>query len=481
MKKTNQTLATWFKMAVHWIMSVWESPEKVFLVLASFFGVVMVFLMPLFVVPDEAVHFKRAYQVGGGHFISQTVNGETGGLAPEVPTSQAVNGILPPPLAWHDYFKSMPAASVHFVPFPSSALYSPVPYLPQAIGIDAGRVIHSSFGSMVLLGRLCNLAAFIALVYAAIRIARQGKWVYAAAALFPVAIQEAASLSTDVMTIGLAFVTIALIHNLFLQRHTITKKQYLTLVLLAVGLGLTKQTNLILLLPLILLPKAVLGSFWRRIGLAASIIGAGFLVAVAWYATITLSHYDLDYANALGIGHIDQAAQLQYIISHPVSFIETLFRTYVFEGFKGFALPDFFWASMYGYFSVFLYKLPIPFIALGYTTLLLALLYRGADRQVPFKVLRWQGSVQLLTFVLSAIAIAVALYMIWTPIGSPQVSGIQGRYLIPLLPLLIPVFALLSRWVRVSFDKPYRLGMLVSAVAAINLSAMALLTQRYFF
>ena len=56
-----------------------------------------------------------------------------------------------------------------FVDFAAAAVYPPVPYLPSAIGIRIGRLFGASPFILVLLARLADLAAFIALVALAIR------------------------------------------------------------------------------------------------------------------------------------------------------------------------------------------------------------------------------------------------------------------------------------------------------------------------
>jgi hypothetical protein len=51
---------------------------------------------------------------------------------------------------------------------------------------------------------------------------------------------------------------------------------------------------------------------------------------------------------------------------------------------------------------------------------------------------RWFTSPAAAAAVLSSIElIFVALYLTWTPVGADRVDGIQGRYFIPLLPVLL--------------------------------------------
>ena len=461
-----------------------QSPTRLFVVIALLSGSVMAFAMPLFMVPDETVHFYRAYQVGELRFSSPTINGETGGYVPLVPGgSRSAEGRYVAPIPRDQYFNSLPNPSERFIPFPSSALYSPVPYLPQAVGIDVGRLLHDSLGAMALFGRLFNLCAFVLLVALAIRLAPVGKWVYAVAGLFPVAIQEAASLATDAMTIGLCFVTIALIHRLFMQATRITRKQIIWLAVLAAGLGLTKQTNIVVLFPLLFLPVRLFATQWRKFAIVMGLLGVSLVAVVGWYGVVKLSNYNLDYSTTLGIEKIDQVGQLQYMASHPVEFTKTLLRTYVYEGQYGIQLADFYWVSMYGFFSVFAYKLPIPLIALGYALLLFAFLHSARDRvekSVVTSVGPGYAAVGLSTYVLAAIAIACALYMVWTPIGRPQVAGIQGRYFIPLLPLLILPMAYISRWFHLETFNKRTMGLLVTVISVLNLTAMIALTIHYF-
>lgn len=250
--------------------------------------------------------------------------------------------------------------------------------------------------------------------------------------------------------------------------------------LLGLGLGLTKQTNIVFLLPILFLPKNIFKSLWGKFGFIVVGAGISIFAAISWYLIMKYQKYELNDAKTLDIGNVNPVEQLKYVVEYPLKFIETLFRTYIFGGFHNpTILPNFYWISMYGFFSLFAYQLPIPFISLGYIILLIAFLYTGSERQKMKPVIKL-SIIQTVEFVLAAIAVALALYLVWTPVGATTVDGIQGRYFIPLIPLLIPLFTIVSRWIRISLDKPYRMGMLVSVVSLINLSATILLTLRYF-
>jgi uncharacterized membrane protein len=467
------------------LVTICQKPELVFVSLALPFGIIMAVTMQLFMAPDEGVHFYRAYQVSQGHLLSETKEGKTGGYIPKEAVEYVENHFSTnvrfggdPPLPHSEYFKHRVDQGEVFTQFPSSALYSPVSYFPQAIGIAIGKAAYPSVGMMVLMGRLVNLAAFIFLVYWAIRLARHGKWVYTVIGLFPMAIQQASSLSSDVMTTGCVLLFLALVHRCFTQNTLLQRWQLILFITLAIGIALTKQTNIVLLLPILFLPRRLFGSNWKKVGFIAAVGGVALLSALAWYAVLKLGHYNLQISGEPGV---NQAGQIDYLLNHPLNFIGILFHTYIFEGFKGLISPDFYLTSAYGVFSWISYKLPLFMIIIGYITLVIALLYRENEKQRDYKNINYLAVIQLLTFLLSLAAIAAALYLTWTPVGKPQAWGIQGRYFIALIPLLIPLFILISRWIKVSFDKPYRFGMIVSIVSFINLAAMIVLTYKWFY
>lgn len=455
-----------------------NDPGRTFAVLALVFGLIFVFTMPPFMVPDERVHFYRAYQIGEGHFVSETrPDGQIGGVVPEVPYAKSGTEGLYPRYPTSGYIKDF--QSKKFVPFPSSALYSPAGYVPQSLGIDVGRVIFPSLGVMSILGRIFNLFAYIIFIWFAIKIAVQGKWAYAIVGLFPMSIQQAASLSPDVMTIGLAFLTISIIHRLFVQSDVISKKQIVLLIALASANALVKQTNIILMLPLIFLPKHLFRNSFIKLKIVLGTALVCILTLLVWYFTAKYFYKDLTPADQMGQVNVDPVLQLKGAILHPLSFASVLFKSFVFEGFRGISLPDFYFNSTFGFFSFLLYKMPISFAFLGYMTLALSLL--GDDLKVKTIVRVRISVIFLATMILSVLAIVCALYFTWTPVGAKQISGIQGRYFIPLIPMLIPIFNSISHWLGVSYTKPYRLGVLFTSIATLNLIVATIMTYKFFY
>jgi hypothetical protein len=57
-------------------------PEKVFLWLGGFFGLLFLFLTPPMQVPDEPAHFLRAWQISEGNLFADREDNRVGGWMP---------------------------------------------------------------------------------------------------------------------------------------------------------------------------------------------------------------------------------------------------------------------------------------------------------------------------------------------------------------------------------------------------------------
>ncbi|MGD0783359.1 MAG: DUF2142 domain-containing protein, partial [Candidatus Aminicenantales bacterium] len=158
--------------------------RRAFAALAPLFGLLYVFATPPFQSPDEPQHFYRAYQVSELGVIGRKTAGEAapraGGLLPrslkrvadlaldDVPHNigryvdpAAVKAALAVPLAPGDR---------EFLEFPTDVLYSPIPYAPQAAAIALGRLFQAPPLVLLYLARVFNLAVWILLVGAALRL-----------------------------------------------------------------------------------------------------------------------------------------------------------------------------------------------------------------------------------------------------------------------------------------------------------------------
>ena len=364
---------------------------KAFVLLASIFGLLFVFLTPPCYAPDEVAHFWRAVSIAHG-----TLN-PTAGKAP-VPKGYEIlvfcvmhgNAKLTRPMfetAWDVDPHAHELVNLRVVP----ASYTPANYLPQIAAALIGRLTGARPLLVFYLGRLFALAAFIALVAFAIDVTPVLKWGFCAAALLPMTLFMAASWSADSLTIGVAFVVTALgLRKLESLRHV---EQALSLLL-----GMCKPGYF--LIPLIAK---------RWLPMLASIVG--FIIATLLAVNASTSSQECFPTLVIAKDYV----------AHGALYAEQL-------------------VGRLGMLDVFL-----PRWLIRIEWIFLAVLAITAGESVP----RVQRLLAMFVVLATMGAISVGLYFAWTPSCASLIEGIQGRYFLPIVPLaLIAISNPRWRWWR---------------------------------
>ena len=181
-------------------------PHRFVLVFGLLFGGSLIFLTPPFSVPDETSHFHRAYHCSQGKIYAYRRGGTTGD---DLPCSLAETYLAIIDGAVHDeqfeisWAKIDKAADIpldpqrrRFTVFSNTALYSPLPYLPQSAVICCGRLCQLAPLRLFYLARAANLVAYLLLAATAVRLAPIQKWTMALVALIPMSVYSVRSAST---------------------------------------------------------------------------------------------------------------------------------------------------------------------------------------------------------------------------------------------------------------------------------------------
>jgi hypothetical protein len=405
------------------------TPARAFLCLGSVFGVIFLFVTPPFQSPDEDAHFYRAFQISEGTLTAGKIGESTGG---SIPRSVQSAGSLHSEVRHNPHLKVSLAAVVDGLDdplapadrvdaaFPNTANFSPVAYAPQGAAIFSGRLFGAAPLVLMYLGRIANLAAWLALVFYAIRLAPVGGWLLAILALSPMSMFLAPTLSADALTNGLAFLWIALFLSAVAREDRLDAARVSSMAVVTVALTLSKQPYGLLVLLLLAVPVARWGS--RRawsLG-TAGLVGVNLLAGGvwAWIANRSWSPARVDVPIAPG-------EQLAYVIGHPVEFLRTMYESHIgtrhLEEFVG----------VLGWLDTHL-----PVWLLSFQLFLVAAAILCAKR-LRGPVTSWTVAGVLGVGIAVVVLIDLALYASWTPVGSSPIEGIQGRYYIPVSPLLV--------------------------------------------
>ncbi|HFR3698902.1 TPA: DUF2142 domain-containing protein, partial [Streptococcus suis] len=217
--------------------------EKLFLRLAIPFLLISIFVMPVTKVPDEATHAFMSWNILFDSPTSRDTEAmnelRAADFAYSEPEIHAVDSTEYSSLFTkiRDFSKDKLS-----IDFSLKSLMS----TPQLIGLVVGKLIYPSYGMMVTIGRLFNTIVYIIGIYYLIKKIKYGKMTLFFVSLLPMMIQQAGSLSYDVVNY-LAVVAFFVFYVNLLVDKVLTTRKFINLILLALLLYLTKANNILLL------------------------------------------------------------------------------------------------------------------------------------------------------------------------------------------------------------------------------------------
>jgi uncharacterized membrane protein len=454
-------------------------PEKVFLWLGGFFGLLFLFLTPPMQVPDEPAHFLRAWQISEGNLFADREDNRVGGWMP-----LSLEKFSHP--YWHTIFPGLPvtidtlisssrietnAGTRKFKDFNNTALYSPVCYAPQATGIFLCRVFGVNPFYCFYAGRLFALLTWLSCVFFAIRTMPFQRWLMAILALLPMSVYQNMSFSADVMTNAVTFMFVAFILRYAYDLQPVDRRRLLILAAMCFLLVSVKSIYCVLLLLLLLIPRYYFGGpkhyFLKMLMLLIVSLGSVVLwTSLLKPALITYEEYNPNFRDDLSIvAGANSALQLNYILKHGLYIFDVVGRSII----SAFNMYSTGYIGTFGWLSV---KLPVVLVVMTYF-FLIALAFNDANRHIR---IRFKDRVILImVFVMLFFFIFISQHLIWDPVGGSVISNIQGRYLIPVMPLFFIAFK--NNLLRHS--KTYIVFALVFFIFLLSFSALEIF-NKYF-
>ncbi|NIE65472.1 DUF2142 domain-containing protein [Burkholderia sp. Ax-1719] len=396
-------------------------------------GLFLVLATPPFQTPDSVNHFFRAVQISEGHLLSERAGNTSGG---PMDASLVDFSDMFHPLAGHQDVKMNAQLQAQsdgrqwggerrVVEFPGTAIYPAYAYLPQAITVAFARAAHVSVSSTYRLTCIVDLLVSVALTVAALRLGRRtALWIFAVG-LLPSTLMLYSSVSQEVLLLPVCFLLIAALDRAFDDGRPIGYAP-LVLAALAAAACVTARPPYLGFLLLGLCPALAWASGngayagTRRIGLLL----AAAIVSIAVVSVGSISAW------APVPPPRSESGQIAFVLHHPFEIpriaVATLHQNarFYFESMIG----------VLGWLDTHMHRDYYRVAGLMAAALaVVTLLERRAVTRVFRRVDRAIVAIVLLVCVAMIFA---ALYVSWTPVGQRIVEGVQGRYFLPLLPLL---------------------------------------------
>ena len=398
------------------------TPEQIFVAVALFAGILCALLTPPFRGADERAHFCRAYQISKGGIVPERQNEGVGGVLPwDLRSSQQraasrQDGQSLPPRAQAQLTPRAPGERL-FVDFRNTALFAPVSYLPQALAIGAGRVTGAPLFILLYFGRFAGLLASLGLIGLAIRLTPVGKLLLLLLAVTPMSIRQMSLLTADSVANASAFLLIAMFLRLALDADArLRGRGLLSLILCSLVVSLSKQAYFPLLLLYFLCPVEKAGGWRRYVATFLGIAGLNALALTMWLWAIRSLYVPQCIAPAA-----DPTRQMAFILSAPLGYLRVL-RADLQQHGMAYVRQCF---SYVGH----------PPRALGWLHLAALVFVALFDSGREFALGVKAKVVICGAFVLTLVLVTTLNYLAWSPVAAGSISGIQGRYYIPITPL----------------------------------------------
>jgi uncharacterized membrane protein len=395
--------------------------------------------------PDEFNHFWRTYQISTGQFHSQKQDQRLGGELPESFKEiyyyyRDFNFVIENKLDKEDFlriFKIPVSKRTVFFDFPNTAIYSPICYLPQAFVISVLNRFNCSAGVLYYGAIWFAFLVYVTVGYWIIRTMMLYRWMLTVCLLLPMNTYMINSLNADLMTNLLSLTLIAVT----LQMRTAIKEfdvRYLLIFsALAVMITLSKVVYGALLLLLLTIPCEKFGSVqkkWVYLGLIFSLA-----IAVAFFNSRGMDNLYISYgdynpafrAEAALNPEANPENQKQLLVSHPLAFIQVVY--------KSITKPAWFYLKTYigAFGSCLEVSLPDYTVRISLVVLVLIALF---EKNVLVFSIR-DKIVLVVTVAIVFSLLVLSLHIIWNKPGFEAVNGIQGRYLIPIVPVVLMLFS----------------------------------------
>ncbi len=310
---------------------------------------------------------------------------------------------------------------------PLQLAFSDTGYAIQALGYGLARILGMPLSAQVIMARVFNMLSYVLLTYLGIRAMKRFKITLSVIALMPAPVFLACSLTYDTTINALCFLGTALAVDAMLDRHTRLTWQRGLGILLSLVLGaMSKVVYVPLLLLTLLLPRSKFDSRASRVWYKTLAVVLCILMVLTMM--LSVSEGSISLTDTRGDG-ADSAAQISYLLHHPLTYLMTFLRT-IWNGLEAYFLTG--TRTFLGYAGV-------PMSGTVSILSLLLIVFSVVTDNDPGMEQKLNWKLRLCMFIIAMLAVGMTfttMYMAYTGVGAGYISGVQGRYLIPVLPLL---------------------------------------------
>ncbi len=399
--------------------------SKIFLSFAIPVGMMYIFFLLPYKVPDESSHVYRAYNISKLNIIVDT-NIQREKIPIDMQDVEKIN-------SYSDMYgmlhKHTNFYSDEVEVFNTFQTYAPIVYAIPSIAFLIGRMVNLNIIVTIIFARLLNFVLFLILGYFSIKKIPFGKIILFLYLFIPMVMQQATSVSADCFINSFAIMFLAYTLHIKFDNIDFNKKRKIILAILAFCISFTKH----IYFPIVFVSVILL--FDKRFRkndkiYICSIMIAVTLIAVLWFL---FTNIYVDVREYILQNNVNSMEQLKYILKNPIEFLVTVFRTVFYRG------PRYLYEFLGNKLGVLDIKLN-NYILSFY--LLLLVISPFIERN-KYSFSKLEKLWVIVIFIGIYFLVLLGLYMGWTSVGNDIIDGVQGRYFIPIM--IIPLLCLVKK------------------------------------
>lgn len=412
--------------------------ENVFLVTILFFGLIYNVMLTPQMVPDEAKHIDMAYRYSNDLLGYESL-GDTKCLmraddaAIEFTSSPSFKNYRN---IYYGLFSGVQDETMVEAEVSSNIEGNFLLYAPAVLGMSLARMLHWGTVPMLLFARYLNLLVFALLVRAGMKRLPFGKMTLFVLALLPVNMQQCTSFSHDAMVHGILFFYSCLCLQAIFSEERMNGQRMVLLELAALFLVYCKEGSY---LPLAFLPALIpaerYGGRKEKYLAASALFGIPILAFIMLHVQTVTGIVNTTAATSV-VSTGDGAEYLTgytlgYFLKEPLELVYMLTNT-VFDKI-GFYLE-----SLVGY--------KLGWVEIE-TSMLVVLLFWSLiflsicdSREDMLRVKNFQRFWMIFLCLGCTGLILLGMLLQWTPVGHVSIEGVQGRYFLPFMMILLTAF-----------------------------------------
>lgn len=395
-------------------------------------GIAYMIIFPPFTAPDEYSHFVASYQLSEKMLGKDLPNSENQ-VAQDVFLGDGYftrySTLKSYKYVWDALHESMGSDnSSEYINNLFDYVGAPGHFVP-AIGIVIAKILDLPYIYMVYLGRFFNLLIWSVICYMIIRITPVGKMIFFVISCLPMTLELAASFSRDIYILELVYVFIAYILYLTLVKAKIKIINVIFLSLLLILLLPCKYIYVIIGFLVFIIPLKKVKNKKLFYGLIITTI---ILLCVEFFVCMSIEKEKQlnplnDVTTEAVVGENVEFYSGVDILSNPIKIVDIFVDT-LWEN-LGFYLTTMI-GSQLGSLEILL---PDFFVFCFYLLLILACIQKNTN---SVYIDSYRRKILIGIFGMAFLSILAAMLIGWTSSTSGIIEGIQGRYFLPVIPLL---------------------------------------------